>query len=479
MIRKIKSRWIEEGGYREVLKIAFPLILSTGSWSLQHFVDRMFLTWHSPQAIAASMPSGMANWTLVSLFVGIAAYVNTFVAQYYGAKRSRRIGPAVWQGIYLSLVTMVLAIPAYFLAERLFSFFNHDAEVLRLEVLYFQILLFGAPFVVVNNAISGFFSGLGRTWTVMWVNILATGINMVLDYLIIFGRFGFPEMGMAGAAWATVIAMVVSTIVFALLMGSAQNNREYHTLSGWRFDPDLFRRLIRYGFPNGVQFVLEILAFTIFIFLIGEIGLVELAASNIAFNINMLAFLPMYGLTIGISILVGQRLGENNEALAERTTWSAFHLGFAFFSTLGLGYFLVPGLFIWPFAAQADPAEFEKIRQLTVILLKFVAFYCLFDAGNMIFSGALKGAGDTRFVAIASVVLSWAVMLIPSLLVVYFFNGHLYWLWVSVTLYVVGLCLAFYWRFQQGGWKAMRVIEPEEPPRAVGVERVELAKEPR
>ncbi|NIW98799.1 MAG: hypothetical protein GWN13_11235 [Phycisphaerae bacterium] len=100
MLTKLKQRWRERSGYGEVLKIAFPLILSTGSWSVQHFIDRMFLTWYSPQAIAASMPAGLLFWTVISLFVGMAVYVNTFVAQYYGAKRKDRVGPSVWQGIY-------------------------------------------------------------------------------------------------------------------------------------------------------------------------------------------------------------------------------------------------------------------------------------------------------------------------------------------------------------------------------------------
>ena len=461
MIQYIKKRWSAESGYAEVLKISLPLILSTGSWSLQHFVDRMFLTWYSPAAIAASMPAGLANWTIISFFVGIAVYVNTFVAQYFGAKRPERIGPAVWQGIHFAAITAVAVVPFYFAAPALFTFFHHSAEVEKLEIVYFQILLFGAPFVVISNAISGFFSGLGKTWTVMWVNVAATAVNIVVDYVVIFGHAGFPEMGMAGAGWATVLAAVFSAILFFILMARAKYNREYHTLSGWRLEQEMFRRLLRFGAPNGFHFVLEVFAFTIFIFLVGEVGLIELAASNIAFNINMLAFLPMFGLSIGISVLVGQRLGENRPDLAEKVTWSGFHLGFTFFTTLGIGYFLLPGLFIFPFAAQADPVTFAPIGELAAVLLQFVALYSLADAGNMIFSGALKGAGDTRFVALASFAISWVFMLIPSILALYVFGLGIYALWASVTMYVTGLCFSFWARFVKGKWKAMRVIETE------------------
>ncbi len=461
MIQQIRQRWHEESGYREVLKISLPLILSTGSWSLQQFIDRMFLTWYSPAAIAASMPAGLANWTLLSLFVGIAVYVSTFVAQYYGAQRPDRIGAAVWQGIHFSLITAVAVIPFYFLAPGLFALFGHSPEVMQLETVYFQILLFGAPFVVIGNAISGFFSGLGKTWTVMWVNFAGTAVNLVLDYLMIFGYGGFPELGMAGAGWATVIGIVFSAALFFALMLRPPYRQTYQTLRQWRPKPELFRRLLRYGGPNGMHFLLEIFAFTIFIFLVGQLGLLELAASNIAFNINSLTFMPMFGLTIGVSVLVGQRLGEGRPALAEKATWSAFHLGFIFFTTIGFGYFAAPWLFIYPFAAQADPVSFAPIGDLATILLRFVALYSLVDAGNMIFSGALKGAGDTRFVALCSFTLSWVTMLIPSMLALYVFGWGIYALWTGVTVYVASLCLAFWLRFRQGKWKSLRVIENE------------------
>ena len=392
VIENVKKRWRADYGYSEVLRVAFPLILSTGSWSLQQFIDRMFLTWYSPEAIAASMPAGMVSWTLASLFMGTAAYVNTFVAQYYGARRMDRIGPAVWQGIYLTIFVVLIAAVIYPFSDAFFDLMGHAKKVAELESRYFRILLFGIPFVVVSSAVSGFFSGRGNTWTVMWVNFLATGVNILLDYLWIFGKAGFPAMGIRGAAWATVCSAVLAAALFFILMIRPTFNRQYRTLSGWQFKPELFKRLIKYGLPNGLQFLLEILAFTIFIMLVGNLGVVELAASNIAFNINTLAFMPMYGLSIAVSVLVGQRLGENRPVMAEKTTWSAFHLSFGFFGVLAIAYFLIPDVFIFPFGWQADSQSFVPIRQVTIRLLRFVAFYSLFDASNIVFSAAIKGA---------------------------------------------------------------------------------------
>jgi len=458
LFSRFTNRWDSAGGYREVLKIAIPLILSTGSWSLQHFVDRMFLTWYSPEAIAASLPAGLLNWTLISFFVGVAAYANTFVAQYFGAKQEKRIGPAVWQALYFSVISAALVIPFYFSAGAVFEFAGHSSEVIELEIVYFQILLLATPFIVAANAATSFFSGLGRTWIIMWVNIFTTFINLVFDYLLIFGNFGFPELGIVGAGWASVLAMIFSATVFLWLFLRTPDHGRFDTRN-FRFDPDLFRRLLKFGIPNGLQFVQAVFAFTLFIFLVGRLGINELAATNITFNINTLSFMPMMGMSIAVATLVGQRLGEDNPALARRTTYSTFQLAFIYFTTLSCFYFLLPEVFIWPFELEADPVEFAPIREMVINMLKFVALFGLFDSGNVIFSGAIKGAGDTRYVAIATLVLSVLLLLIPSWLAATVFEAGIYWLWTAVTAYIAGLCIAFWMRFRIGHWEKMRVIE--------------------
>jgi MATE family multidrug resistance protein len=126
VMKYLKNRWNRIGGYREVLVVAIPLILSTATWSIQHFVDRMFLTWYSPISIAAAMPAGMLNFTIISIFMGTAGYVSAFVAQYYGAGRHHRIGPALWQGIYISLTGGLILLGVIPLAEPAFRLIGHS-----------------------------------------------------------------------------------------------------------------------------------------------------------------------------------------------------------------------------------------------------------------------------------------------------------------------------------------------------------------
>lgn len=462
-LHKLKGRWGSEGGLREVLTLALPLILSTGSWAVQQFVDRMFLTWYSSDAIAAATPAGMLNFAVMSLFIGMASYVGTFVAQYFGAGRLERVGPALWQGLYVALAGGILVMGMIPLARPLFDFIGHDAAVRKNEVIYFQYLCTGAVWVIASASLSGFFSGIGRTRIVMWVNIEMTAINILLDYLLIFGRWGLPEMGIRGAAIATVIAGFYNFIAYFVIIVRPFYNRRFHTLKGWRFERALFARLVRFGLPSGVQFFLDMVGFTAFIMILGRLGTVSLAATNIAFNINTIAFMPMIGCGIAISVLVGQYLGKDRPDLAGRSAWSGFILTFAYMAFVSALYVGVPQLFIEPFAARADSGSFALIRELTVVLLRFVAVYSLFDTMSIIFASALKGAGDTRFVMYVIVAVSFFVLVIPSYVGIVLLGGGLYLGWTFAALYVSILGIVFYLRFLGGKWRSMRVIEQHPP----------------
>lgn len=440
------------------MRLALPLIISTGAGSLQMVIDRIFLTWYSADAMAGAMQAGIASLTITSLFIGTASYVNTFVAQYSGAGRDERTGPAVWQGIYFSLLAGILMLLFVPLTGPLFDWMRHDQPIRHYEVVYFQIMCVGAMPMLVASALSSFFTGRGRNAVVMYVNVGATAVNIVLDYALIFGKLGLPRWGVAGAAWATVIAFVFSMLAYFWLFAGHCYRKQCATISGYRFDYELFRRLLRYGFPNGVQFFLDICAFAIFVMLVGRISRIGLSATSIAFGINTIAFMPMVGLGISVSTLVGQALGKNQPSLAQRSTWSGFIMTYTYMAVLALGYWFLPELFLYPFSIGADKSEFAAIEPVAVKLLCFVAFYCLFDTGNIIFSAALRGAGDTRFVMVVAAVLGWLIMVFPSWLAVKYGFG-LYAVWGFATAYVCLLAIVFLLRFLAGKWKNMRVIE--------------------
>lgn len=161
------------------------------------FTDRVFLAWYSPSAVAAALPAGNLAFTMVCFPLGIAAYVNTFVAQYHGADRPERIGVAVWQAVFIGLVAAPLAMATIPFADDLISKVGHTTEVTRYEIDYYQAVCWGESTLVVIAALSAFFTGRGAVLTVMVVDSSAAALNVLLDWLLIFGHWGFEEMGPA------------------------------------------------------------------------------------------------------------------------------------------------------------------------------------------------------------------------------------------------------------------------------------------
>ncbi|HSV27611.1 MAG TPA: MATE family efflux transporter, partial [Sedimentisphaerales bacterium] len=470
MERKLLGYWDGAGGAREVLKLAFPLMLSTSIATVQMFTDRVFLMWYDTDAMSGAMQGGITAFAAIALFLGITMYVSTFVAQYAGADKPHRVGPSVWQGIYFACISGGIMLALSWAGESIFAFIGHAPEIRAYEITYFRIMCIGATPVLLGASLSCFFSGRGRTWPIFWVDLASCTVNVVLNYVMIFGRFGFPAWGLAGAAWATVIANVVRAVIyFAMFIGEG-NEKLYRVRSGWRPEANLCRRMIRYGLPSGVQFCLDVMAFAFFLAVIGRMGSVEFAATTVVFQINHLAFMPMVGVGMAVGILVGQRLGEDKPDLAARTTWISALISLGYMTAVAVAFVAVPDIFLRPFARYADAMEFGLLRDISVRLLWFVAFYSLFDTGNIIFASTLNGAGDTRFVMVMSVGLSWLVMVLPVWIVADRGLG-LYWAWVFATAYVCVLAVVLMVRVLQGRWMKMRVIErtgPAVPPVEIG-----------
>lgn len=459
---RLTQRWRQEGGGRELMRLALPLILSSSFLTLQITIDRALLSRYSSEAVAAAMPAALLYWTFLTLVQNTASYATTFVAQYTGAKRPERVGPAIWQALYFSLAAGTAFLGLIPLAKPLIHQGGHAPAIEILEIRYFQILCLAAFPALIVASTNSFFAGRGDSWTVLIIDGVGLSVNTLLAYLLIFGHWGLPALGIEGGGWATVAGSSVSALVGLCLVLRARFEDEFKTRSGWRFDPELFRRMMRFGIPNGLQWMLDGLAFTVFLFLIGRFGLVELAATNITFSINMLAILPMLGMGQAVSIMVGQRLGQDRPEVAERSTWTGLQLAGLYIGLIAILYALVPDAFLYVFQSEQD-ANSPRIAVLVPILLRFVAVYSVFDFLNIVFSFALRGAGDTRFVTLMSLTMAWPIMVIPTW-AAWYYGWGLYWAWGFASAYVIALGFTFLFRFRAGKWKSMRVIERKPEP---------------
>jgi len=460
------GRWSAPNGYRDVLNISLPLVASMGSITLMQFTDRMFLANYSVDAIAAALPGGIASFATIAFFMGVASYTNTFVAQYTGAGAPERVGAALWQGIYFSLAAAVLLAGLVFVSDPLFGAIGHSAHIQALEVAYFDILTVGAGLVVLSSTLASFFTGRGLTRVVMVVHMAGAAVNIPLDYCLINGVGPFPEWGIQGAAVATVTASACIVLFLCALVFGNSNRSAFGTWPRRPLDRDLFGRLMRFGAPSGVQFFMEMFAIAFFVQMLGRLGDLELAASNIVLSIETLSFLPMVGFHIGNTTLVGQAVGRARPQDGEYATMSALHITLVYMggvATVFLG-FPEPLLALFQ-SGHHSGTDYADVMALGVPLMRFVALFCFFDAMNLVFSGALKGAGDTRFIMWTIGLLSVGVMIVPVFVAVELLGAGVFWVWVLATLYICGLGVAFLLRYLQGSWKRMRVIELENPPR--------------
>jgi multidrug resistance protein, MATE family len=456
---RVRAVWRGEGGGREVAILAYPLILAHLSFTIQTFVDRLFLTWYSPEAVAGAVTGLFAVWSIVALFTGTGEYLTTFVAQYLGSGRPQRIGPAMWQGIYFSIGAGLLVAALSPLVGPAFDLAGHDRALRGYEVAYARALMLGAFPVILMATLSAFFAGRGQTQAILRVNVIATLVNVVCDWLLIFGNAGFPEMGVTGAALGTILSQVVGAAIYLALILKPEFRKAYRTVAGWRPEPGLVLRLVRFGMPTGLQYSLEVGAFAVFMVIVGRIGTLELAASGIAFNLNMIVFMPMVGLAIAVSSLVGRYLGADRPEVAERAVVSALAMSFAYMAACGFLYVLGAELLLAPYGAGADPATWPRIAEMATVLLRFVAVYSIFDMMNLIHAAGLRGAGDTVYPMALTFVLAWIAMLVPAWVGCVVLGAGVYFAWTMASLYVFLLGLLMRRRFRAGHWKSMRVIE--------------------
>lgn len=445
--------------WREILLLAWPLIVANSFWNIQLTIDRIFLGQYSTEALGAAMAVMGVFWAPMALLQQTAAYVTTFVAQYFGASRPQMIGPAFWQSVYISVFGGVLFLGFIFFADSFFAFIGHEEKVRILEAEYFKSLCYSALPTALVAAASGYFTGLGRTTVIIGINCVGLVFNVLFDYLFIFGNLGFPAMGVAGAGYATALATLLAAIYGLWLVFSGPDAEAHAILRGFHFNSDLMKRFLRFGLPSGMQWALEGLAFTVFLIIVGRMtnGTAALAASGIAVTVMMLAVMPAMGVAQAVMVLMGQHLGEKRPELAAENTWAGLEVAALYIFLVSLSFWLIPDFYLSWFQNTENARTWTETAQITKFILMFVAFFVTFDSMNLVFSFALKGAGDTRFVTLVALTMPWPFMVLPTWLMKDW-SGAIYWGWAAASLYIVLQAFVFLARFKQGKWRSMSVI---------------------
>lgn len=447
------------GGYAEVWRIAFPIVLTTASFTVMQFIDRVFLAWHSEVALRAALPAGMLALTFTMFFQSLAGYSATFVAQWHGAGDRRECASAAWQGIWMGLATWPLCLALVPLGRWLLGHAGHDLAMLAAERSYYTILASAGGLFAISQALTGFFGGRGDTLTPLWANVAGNILNVVLDYALIFGHWGFPRLGIAGAAWGTVLSGTLTAVWLSLQFGGRRNRRAYAILRVWQPRWRGLRDLCRFGVPGAVHAVLDIAAFALFLVVVGGLPALDTAVNNIAFSVNNVAFMPLMGMSIAAQILVGQYQGARDSEAAVRAASRAMRLAWLYSGALSVAFLLFPRFFLGLFAHGDAGFSVAELMVKGRWLLAILAGWGMVDAMTIVLSGALKGAGDTRFVLLFALFVNWGLWIPGIFLLMRLFGSDALlpqWLYMLSNVLLMGF--GFGWRFRSRRWCRIEMI---------------------
>ena len=446
---------------RALLAVALPMVISQASDTVMLFADRLMVSRLGGRYLAAAMSGGITHVTVAAFFVGLVGYVNAIAAQYNGAGRTERCSSAVFQALLVGLAAYPLMLLITPLARWLFVFAGHGAEQTDLEYLYFRILMGGSIFTVMRAGFVGFFLGIGKTKVVMLANIAGMLINLPANYLLIYGAGGFPALGLAGAAYGTIIGSAAGVFILAAVYLGPSCRRVYATHRSASWEPAMIRRLLRFGLPAGVDQILTVATFTFFLEFMHSYGTDVAAAVTTAFNWDFVAYVPMMGMGAAVTSVVGTCIGAGDLARARRTTYVALAAAWTYSGTMLLAFVLfAPSLAA---LVLRDAPGGGEAMPLAVTMIRLMSFYTLADSVQLIFGGALRGAGDTHAVMRISLTVNWLFTGLSFVLIRILMVKPLT-MWVCYIVFVMLWGAAIFLRYRCGRWKDIRLIGAKTPP---------------
>lgn len=441
---------------RELLKLALPMVVSQGTFAVMIFTDRYFMSQIDPVHMAAALGGGVASFFSFCFFIGLLAYANALSAQYLGAGEPEKCPKVVTQGLIMTVMSAPFLTLIAFLVSGIFETMGHEPDQVELEQSYYLILMSGVLFNLAKTCISSYFAGIGRTHVVMICDIFGLLLNIPLCYAMVFGKFGFPALGIVGAALSTVAATILAFALFVAFYFGREHRETFGVLRSFALDTKILRRFWRLGFPSGLELFLNVAAFNLFLLMFQSYGITEGAAAAIVFNWDILSFIPMIGLNVGVISMIGRFVGARDMARVNEVTTAAFVAALAYSAVLAIIYSTLRYPLVEVFAPPAG--EFGAIRELSAFMMIGLSSYVMVDAVILVSGGILRGAGDTRWMMVASVSLHWAMLVIQFFVIrVFEFSPRVSWMAFVVMIFVIAVVYAL--RLYGGRWRDPEALE--------------------
>ncbi len=432
--RREPLRW-KSRPFPELIRLAWPIGVSTLSYSVMTLVDTLFVGRLGASALAGVSLGGVAFFTMLCFGFGLLRSVKVLVSQAVGAGQGARTPAYVGAGLFMAAGLGAGSVIASFAAAPLLGYVSASAEAAALAAEYLQIRGLGAPLALVAIALREARYGSGDSAAPMRATLLANVANIALDYWLIIGL----DLGVAGAAWATVAA----TGLDALWLAAVQRRDGYCLdARGW----SQLRAVWRLGVPLGVQMLLEVSAFALLTFLCASMSEIDVAAHQIALQVAHLSFLPAFALGEAASVLAGQAVGAGHNRMvlvvARQTLWAAV----LYTGACGAVFALFPRLIAGAFTGEAALVE------ATVSLFYVAAVFQIFDGANIVARSVLRGAGDVRYPAYVSVAIAWLTT--PPVTLALGFGLGLGALggWIGLCIEITLGALVLWRRLERGRW---------------------------
>jgi len=411
----------------------------------------------------AAMGGGLTVFMMISFFVGITSYATALVAQYLGAGQKSKCAVVLTQAVLVAVLGYIPILLCRPLAYRLFIFMGVSPEQLAPQIVYFNILLNGVIISLLRTSLSAFFSGIGLTRIVMIASCTSMALNLLFNYTLIFGKFGFPALGIQGAAYGTILGGLGGLLILAAGYFSERNIQDFNPLKAFYFDWAVMAKLLRFGSPMGAEMFLNILAFNAVVLIFHSQGLVTATAATIVLNWDLVSFVPLIGVEIGVTSLVGRYMGAGDPDTAHRATMAGFRLGLMYSAVILFLFLCFPGDLVRIFQPVSAGPVFPQVEPLAISMIRLAAIYVMVEAMFVVFIGALRGAGDTLWAMYISVTLHWVMAIVLFILLKGFGVSPVTGWAVVVFLFVVFSFIAFF-RYRTEKWKLIKVVDSTPAP---------------
>lgn len=409
-------------------------------------------------AITAIGLSFQPFWFVQGFFMGLGAGTTALVARFTGAGEPREATKVAHQSLLLATaLALVFGLGTAPLVRPIVIWMGADPDVVDLGAAYLLRVIPGLFIMMVGTVLLAALRGAGDTRTPMWINVFINLLNVALCWVLIFGKLGFPALGVVGAGLAATISRVAGTLILLVLIFSGRTVISFDVSAwkpGWTFlrsDAAVAARIFRIGVPAALERMVNSLGMLFYTRVVASLGTVAFAAHSLALNVESLSYMPGIGLSVAATTLVGQNLGAGRPDQAASSAWECSRLGLWVMGTMGAVFFVFPAALLRLYTPDA------AVIALGVVALRVVAFTQMPEAVAFVLSGALRGAGDTRSVFWITGLGVWAVRLGTALVFVYVLKLGLFGAWTAMFLDWVVRSTYLILRFRSGSWKEVRV----------------------